>query len=198
MATTIEDGTGQGFSLKIDSENRALASVKSETFFEDAVGRGNAFNINTEFLAVSASIETPLIYFKNNEDKDIVIAAWFIGTGLSGGSETEKALMRVYPNITTGSIVSAGTDITVVNRKISSAVTFEVDVKKGGDGFWMNPTGSNTPVLYQTQNAASRVFGNVYLVVPKGGSLGVSYEPNGQQPINIYTGFQGFLLANNS
>ena len=106
--------------------------------------------------------------------------------------------MRVYPNITTGSIVSAGTDVTVVNREIGSAVTFDVDAKNGGDGFWMNPTGSNVPVLYQTQNAASRVFGNVYLVVPKGASLGVSYEPNGQQPINIYTGFQGFLLSNNS
>lgn len=195
MATTIEDGTGTGRSAKVTDENRIFGDVKNESYFEHAVVQDDALNINTEFLAVSASIETPLLYFKNNEDNPIVVAAWFIGTGISGGTEVEKGLMRVYPNITTGSIVSTGTDITVVNRKIGSAREFEVDAKKGGDGFWMNPTGStNPPVLYQTQNSSARTFGNVYLLVPKGASLGVSYEPNGQQPINIYTGFQAFVL----
>ncbi len=66
MATTIEDGTGKGFSAGVDSENRLLVRTINETEFDHATRKGNAYNINTLFFSVTDSVERPLLYVKNN------------------------------------------------------------------------------------------------------------------------------------
>lgn len=42
-------------------------------------GGGNAFNVNTGLVELTNATETPLIYIKNNEEKDLVITAVAIG-----------------------------------------------------------------------------------------------------------------------
>jgi len=191
MATTIEDGTGSGFSVKVDGENRLFSRSITESEFEYSVRKGSSFNVNTEFLTITGSSETPIMYLKSNEDKDIILAAWFIGTDNSSGG-TRSGLMRVYFNPTAGSIISSGTDVTPVNRQGGSSNTLDLDVKSGGDGF--TATGyDSTPVLYQTQGASARAFGNVQLSLKKGSSVVVTYLPNGAQPVEIYTGFQLYI-----
>ena len=66
MATTIEDGTGKGFSASVDNENRLLVRSVDETEFDKATRGGNAYNINTLFFPVTDSVERPLLYLKNN------------------------------------------------------------------------------------------------------------------------------------
>lgn len=191
MATTIEDGTGSGFSVKVDGENRLFSRSITESEFDHSVRKGLSFNVNTEFLTITGSSETPIMYLKSNEDKDIILAAWFIGTDNSSGG-TRAGLMRVYFNPTAGSIISSGTDVTPVNRQGGSSNTIDLDVKAGGDGF--TATGFNsTPILYQTQGANARAFGNVQLALKKGSSVVVTYLPNGAQPVEIYTGFQLYI-----
>ena len=192
MATTIEDGTGRGFSAKVDSENRFFSRAITETEFDHAVRKGLSFNVNTEFLTITGSSETPIMYLKSNEDLDVVLAAWFIGTDNASGTPSRSGLMRVYFNPTAGSIISSGTDVTPVNRQGGSSNTIDLDVKSGGDGFTV--TGFNsTPILYQTQGASARTFGNVQLALKKGSSVVVTYLPNGAQPVEIYTGFQLYI-----
>jgi len=192
MATTIEDGTGSGFSVKVDGENRLFSRSITESEFEYSVRKGSSFNVNTEFLTITGSSETPIMYLKSNEDKDIILAAWFIGTDNASGTPSRSGLMRVYFNPTAGSIISSGTDVTPVNRQGGSSNTLDLDVKSGGDGF--TATGyDSTPVLYQTQGASARAFGNVQLSLKKGSSVVVTYLPNGAQPVEIYTGFQLYI-----
>lgn len=191
MATTIQDGTGKGYSARIDDEGRIYTRTTNETELEHAVISGRAFNINTEFLPISSSGESALLYVKNNENDPLVIAAWFIGTDFAAGTPTRQGLAQVYVNPTGGTLIASASAITAVNRLIGSSQTLDADIYKGGDGYTI--TGQQpTSVLYQTQGSSARVFGTVYLSLPKGSSLAVTYTPNGAQPLEIYTGFQVF------
>ena len=172
MGFEIKDGTGTGNLAKVDGDNRLEVRSITETETEKAVLDGRAFNINTEFLSITTDVEHALLYIKNNEDEDLIIAAWFNGTDL-GTNGANAGLVRVYYNPTGGTIIS---DATVGNAK-----TF---------------TGQDTPaVLYQTQTVGSRAFGNVYLTLPKGSSLVSTYDPNGAETINIYAGFQVYVAS---
>ena len=192
MGFEIKDGTGTGNLARVDKENRLSVRSIQETELERSVLDGRAFNINTEFLPVSSSGENALLYVKNNENEKLIVAAWFIGTGIAGGTNTEAPLIRTYYNPTGGTLIASASAVTPVNRNAGSSQVLLADCYKGGDGFTI--TGQDTPVvLYQTQGANSRSFGNVFLTLPKGSSLAVTYEPNGAEPINIYTGFQVYV-----
>jgi hypothetical protein len=191
MGFEIKDGTGTGNVARVDSENKLAVRAVQETEFEKAVLGGRAFNINTEFLTITTDTEHALLYLKNNEDRPLIVAAWFIGTD-AGTNGANLGLVRTYYNPTGGTIISGGTDLTPVNRNAGNSRTLVADVKAGGQGFTF--TGQDTPaVLYQTQTVSSRVFGNVFLVLPKGSSLVATYDPNGAETINIYTGFQVYV-----
>lgn len=193
MSTTIQDGTGSKVKVKVNSFNRLQTSTIQESIFEHAVERGEAFNVNTENISITTSAESALLYFKNNEDRDIILTGWFIGTGIQGASPTELGLMRVYVNPTGGTLISGATQVNIVNRLIGSANTFQFTVYKGFDGATITGQ-SSTPILYQTQGTSTRSFGEIYIAIKKGQAIAVTYLPNGAQPIKIYTGFQGFLL----
>jgi hypothetical protein len=191
MGFEIKDGTGTGNVARVDNENKLAVRAVQETEFEKAVLGGRAFNINTEFLSITTDTEHALLYLKNNEDRPLIVSAWFIGTD-AGTNGANLGLVRTYYNPTGGTIISGGTDLTPVNRNAGNSRTLVADVKAGGQGFTF--TGQDTPaVLYQTQTVSSRVFGNVFLVLPKGSSLVATYDPNGAETINIYTGFQVYV-----
>lgn len=192
MGTTIQDGTGTKFKVKINSDNRLLSQTISESEFDYSVGKGDAYNINTEFLTITGNTETPLLYIKNNDNKNLVISAWFIGTDADSGTATRLNLMRIYKNPTSGTIISSGTDITPVNRNFGSSNEFEGIAKKGGNGFTVSGY-ETTSVLYQTQGTKQRNFGTVQLVLTKGSSLVVTYQQYGLTQNDIFTGFQVYL-----
>jgi hypothetical protein len=189
MATTIEDGSGKGYSVKVDETNRLSVRGTTESEFDKATRSGNAYNVNTLFYSITGATEQPIIYVKNNEDEVITLAAWFIGTS---GSTSSNGILKMYTNPTTGTIISAGDDVESVNRLIGSSNQLQVDVKKGGDGFTVSGYNS-TPVLYQPQGANARTFGSIQLALTKGSSVVVNYDPNGQQPFQIYIGFQIYI-----
>lgn len=189
MATTIQDGTGTKLKVRVNSENRLLSQTISESEFDHAVGKGEAYNINTEFITVTGSSEVPLLYIKSTGDRDLVLNAWFIGTDANSGTATRLSLLKIYKNPTSGTIISSGTDINPVNRNFGSSNEFEGIAKKGGDGFTVSGYES-TPVLFQTQGTQQRNFGTVELVLTKGTSVVVTYQQYGLTSNDIYTGFQ--------
>lgn len=193
MTLPIIDGTGKGFLAKVDSENRLATYSITDTSYDHAAEMGVSFNLNTEFMSITGSGETSLLYVKNNNTSDATLVNFFIGTGLAGGTQTEHGLIKAYWNPTG---VSGGTAINLVNRNASSAEAFNFTALKHTNGTPIAATFNTiTPVLYQTQPPATRVFGNVFLVLTSGQSILVTYTPNGAQTINIYAGFGGYLLG---
>ena len=193
MSTIIQDGSGSGFSAKVDSNNRLLVTGITRTEFENATFEGDAYNINTFNINVSVGTETPLLYMKNNESRDMVVAAWFIGTGIQGAAPTSLPLFQVYSNVTGGTILS-GTPVEAVNRAVGVANSLDADIF-AGNGSTTTATGYDpTPILYQTQGTQQRAFGNVYITLKRGSSLVVTATMNGAQSIDVYTGFQIYLI----
>ena len=181
----ILDGTGQGYRAKVDDRNRLRTFSITESAFEEASVRGEAFNINTEFVTVSSTAETPLLRVINNEATDLALVGWFIGTDL-GTVGANLGIMRLYGNV---SGASGGTEVPVINRRIGDPKDFAIEALKSPT--W---TPSGTPILYQTQGLGSRVFGTIYLILGKGSSMTVTCEfPTATTPISIYTGFTGYL-----
>lgn len=189
--SVIQDGTGRGFFLKIDDENRAFVRAVSDNTIIHESGQGNAWNINTQNISVTTSGESALLYFKNNSSLDAVIASVFIGIGTAGGTPTDNALIRCYTNPTGGTLLSGGGAVTVVNRRIGSGRTFNYTVLSGSAGSTITGQAS-TPVLYQTQTASSRVAGDVNLTVPKGQSIALTVDLKGAQTANVYFGLAGY------
>lgn len=192
MTLPIVDGTGKGFLAKVDDQNRLATYSITDTSYDNAAEAGISFNVNTEFISITGSGETPLLYVKNNGTVDATLVNFFIGTGLAGGTQTEHGLIKAYWNPTG---VSGGTAINLVNRNASSAQAFSFTSVKHSNATPIAATFNTiTPVLYQTQPPATRVFGNVFLVLAAGQSIIVTYTPSGAQTINIYCGFGGYLL----
>ena len=195
MATIIKDGSGQGYSVKVDADNRMFIRGVTENEFEHAVRNGRSFNVNTEFISITtgSTTEHAILYLKNNEDTDVVLAAWFIGTaGASGTTFGVGPVLKVYYNPTGGSLISDASPVEIVNRQGGSSETFDITVYKA-TGPNKTVTGTGTPILFQTHPKEGRAFGTVYLSLKKGASLAVVYIPNGAEPLEIYTGFQGYV-----
>lgn len=194
MSNFIQDGTGKGYLVKVDSENRIIARSVVQSEFDNSTSESNAFNINTEFLTITNATETPILYIKNNEDHDLIVEAWFIGTDVAVGSATRQSIMRVHSNPTGGTIISSGSNLSAINRSIGSSEELNAIIKLGGDAFTLTTSGS--PVLYQTQANVARNFGIVHLAVKKGSSLAVTIQTYGLTSIDVYTGFQVYKTNN--
>lgn len=194
MSNFIQDGTGKGYLVKVDSENRIIARSVVQSEFDNSTSESNAFNINTEFLTITNATETPILYIKNNEDHDLIVEAWFIGTDVAVGSATRQSIMRVHSNPTGGTIISSGSNLSAINRSIGSSEELNAIIKLGGDAFTLTTSGS--PVLYQTQANVARNFGIVHLAVKRGSSLAVTIQTYGLTSIDVYTGFQVYKTNN--
>ena len=187
MSRIIEDGTGEGYKLKINNRNKAEVSSTALTAYEDAVINEKAFNINTELFAITGTSESACLYVKNNEDEDIYI------TGLFAYSDFE-ILLKVYVEPKAGTIISTADQINILNRKVGGSETFLFDAYKGFDGATI--TGQNvTPLLYQIHTG--RVFGNVNISIPRGGSVAITLQPSAGNTgnVNVYCGFVGYKIS---
>lgn len=188
----IQDGTGKGYLAKVDSRNRVRTRGVTESEFDLATQAGEAFNVNTLLQTISGN--TALFRFKNNESRSIVLVGWFIGTdGIT--TTSDNPLVAVYGGVTGFS--GAETAVPVVNRNLGSARTFNVESFRPSTYPQTLVGAAAAPVLYQTQGASARAFGNVFITVPAGGSVGIEIETTGAGTISggkIYTGFTGYVV----
>lgn len=199
----IQDGTGKGYLLRVDSSNRARVYAVSDSAYDNATGGGKGFNVNTQNLTPASSSETPVFALTNDGTKDIICEAWFFGVGgpQSGtAAANTPATIAVYPNAVA---VTGGVDVPVVNRRANDATTLPLTAKKHDSGTPLLVNGSSTPsasdlgdpVLwqYQSNGVGARAFGVVHLVLPPGQTFVVAVELTGTLIAPIYTGFTGYI-----
>lgn len=186
----IVDGTGSGARAAVDSENRLKVNAISEDVYVNAAEEGDAFNLNTEELAISGTgpFTQNLLYLKNNEQRDIEVVGWFIGEkgNRTGGNTTNPILFEMYGSPTG---TAAGTDVMPVNRRIGDPRVFDFTAKALPTGLTL-PSGQ-APLLYQYQYSG-RAFGTVNFTIPSGASilLRANFECDS---CSLYTGFTGYV-----
>lgn len=115
--TFIEDGSGNWYIAKVDSDNalHTDATTTSKSDFE--MERGNAYNFNTGTVTLTSDSKSALMYMKNIGSLDIVIT-WFFYLlwNTTGGTAASDILVQVEKNPTGGTLISGGTAATPVNR----------------------------------------------------------------------------------
>jgi len=178
MADSIHGDSGKGI-YEVGVTTAKQLKTFSETTSEQTQANliGNAYNINTGEVTLTDAVQTPILYFKNNETQDLLVTALAIGfQNSTGGAATDAPIITVIRNPTTGTIVSGATDVDInSNRNYGSSNTLSLsDAYKGATGDTMTD-GTEHLLIYQTD--LGRVFAAIDEVIPKGTSIGVKITP---------------------
>lgn len=190
----VEDGSGDGFSAKVDRLHRL--HVDSVTFnrAELEVELGNGFNVNTGIMNLTTANKSGLLYFKNLEDDPVVITALFYLFGDSNVSAGE-VLVTVLRNPTTGTVITDAVDAEMagVNRNFGSNKELNADVYKGGEGkTFTNGDKVLESIFADGPNRYPLNVGDI--VLPKGSSIGFDLTPpSGNTSMNTEIGFSLFI-----
>jgi len=177
MPDVIKDGTGKGFQARVNTDNELeVKSVQeSEALFANKIG--DAFNINTGFVVLSNAVDTPVLYLKNTDEKELIIEAVALGMfNSANGSATADVYATFIRNPTTGTIItSTPTDVDIMsNRNYTSSKTFPGTAYKGATGDTMTDGDDHILVRSSTN---SRGFIGINEVLPQGSSFGVKIKP---------------------
>lgn len=176
MDTRIQDSSGAGYGAKVDSDKRLHVDSVQRSQSQQAILKGNGFNISTGSITLTSANQSALIYIKNDSDNPLVVKE----IGVRAGASTigiGSALIQLYANGDAGTIISGATDAsTNFNRNLGSAKPLVGDVFKGSEGNTL--TGGISAGVTATDNFTEPIiFDADIFVLPKGTSLGVLYTP---------------------
>jgi len=73
MATIIQDGTGTGDRLRVTPFNRMLVQSVVITEEDDAISRGDGYQIASGPVTFTGANQTAVLYTKNDDDRDFVL-----------------------------------------------------------------------------------------------------------------------------
>jgi len=169
----LENGAGNGKKLKVNGRNEACVFSVQESEAQAAAENGDAYNINTgDITGITGT--TSLLYFKNDEEQDMVVEA--IALGVRGATITDMASVFVVKNPDAGTIISNATAVDMnQNRNFgSSKVLKDTSVAyKGANGY--TATGGQDSVQLYTGNNG-RLFATINIELPRGSSLAIRLE----------------------
>ena len=74
----IDSASGNGKSAKVGSDLRLWTEAVTRFEEEQSIVDGDAYNINTGQISLSAT--GAVIYLKNNEDRDLFISSFALGS----------------------------------------------------------------------------------------------------------------------
>lgn len=179
----ITDGRNHN-TAKVDSANRVHTYATSQSETGNATHNGDAYNINSGFIAYTGTSESSLIYIKNNESRDLIVTAIAFGIGALSATVTDSALVTVIRNPTGGDVVTDATAVGAnANLNFGSSKTLLVDAYAGKDGGTI--TGGND-VVYFTADGNERVFAPIEMHIPTGSSIGIKVDLNTSGGGNMY------------
>lgn len=179
MKVTVEDGTGNGQSQRVDNNKRAHVFALTQEIISAAAQNGDTYNFNTGIINLSSANPSAVAFLKNNSNRNITIETigFHLGPSVAG---VGSVLFEVIRNPNAGSIVSneVAPDI-FENKNFGSIKTItdvdlirykgvEADTLTDGDSAYQSLLGS-APVAY--------VINTGDLPIPPGASLGVKITP---------------------
>lgn len=185
MGFQIQDGTGSSKKVKVNSNNRIeTESVTTSSLSTTSKQDGNAYTVGTDGVLnfnFTSGVDNAILYCKNNEDVDLFVDVCVVSQDVAG-------IYKYIKNPTTGTLIDSGTTTTPVNLNFGSSNVADLDVIK------LNASGqtfTNGTVITYSRNPAGLqpldFLGTV--VVPKGSSFGITYDPVTSGAVTISTFF---------
>jgi len=174
----IENGVGNGSKALVDKNNQLHVLAESETIVQDAVKKGNAYNINTGWIDLTSSTESAVLYFKNNEapvngESSISIDAIAIGID-SLGTTSGLSDITIIRNPTAGTIISSASNVDInQNRNFGSSNTLSSLAYKGAEG---NTITDGNDFAKFGQAAGTRGYYSLDTILQKGSSIAIKID----------------------
>lgn len=189
MGGIIIDGTGGGYKVEVDANNRlSTLSVTQDVEFEESL-KGNSYNFNTGTINLTSGDESAVAYIKNTGTTNLIIAKIFYLIGNSTGGSGDM-FIDVIRNPTAGTIISSGTAQSPVNRNFGSNKTLTVTALKGAEGQTITDGSAVIQSIFSgsAQRAALTVG---TLILTPGASIGVTMEPpTNNTSMNVQCAFE--------
>ena len=185
MGFQIQDGTGSSKKVKVNSNNRIeTESVITTSLSTTSKQDGNAYTVGTDGVLnfnFTSGVDNAILYCKNNEDVDLFVDVCVVSQDVAG-------IYKYIKNPTTGTLIDSGTSTTPINFNFGSSNVADLDVIK------LNASGQTftdgTVITYSRNPAGLQpldFLGTV--VVPKGSSFGITYDPVTSGAVTISTFF---------
>lgn len=171
----IVDGTGKGYTVKVDDSNRLHVDSVSTNREESQSQRGYSFNINTGNLTLTnGATANGVLYIKNNEKFDLICSNFFYNFGNSTGG-SGNMYVDVIRNPTAGTLISGALEVDVnVNRNFGSSRVLDVTAYKGATGTTITDGTTTIKSIFNT--SAQRVALSAgAITIPKGSAIGIVF-----------------------
>ncbi len=176
MGFQIEDGSGSGYSQKVNKNLRAYVNSAGHTESQAAVERGDAYNLNTGTMTFTADATLGAVWLKNNEDESLVIEAIAVAIGYPS-TQDQNSVMTLIRNPTGGTVFSEGytTGTMNQNRNFGSSKTLTADSYiANADGKTIT---GGTDIAQFFLPSSGRSFFNIGWELSKGDVLGIEMTP---------------------
>lgn len=192
MSIFIEDGTGTGKKVKVDSNNRAQVSSTSSTLADTALQKGLFFLLATGIIELTSASASGILYIKNNEESDLLIGktGLFLGPSTGGSGIVEYSFIA---NPTGGTLISNATAGVNVNANGGSARALSANVYKGVEG--ATTVGTDFTILFPHDDGVWEQGSPV--ILPRGSSVAIKLKPPvGNTSMKINLTVEAILLDN--
>lgn len=175
----INAGSGVKIGAHVDKNEQLHIHAITETEIQDAVRKGNAYNINTGWITLTTASESGVMYFENNEapvngESGFVVDAIEVYVDSAGTTTAGlPADITVVRNPTGGTLISTALAVDMnANRNFGSSNTLDSTTLayKGAEG---NTVTGGSDIALFGQNHGLRGYFNVDLEVPKGNSVAI-------------------------
>ena len=172
----IENGAGDGKKLKINGRNEAAVFAITEDEAQAAAELGNAYTINSGEETFAASTSSGLLYFKNDEEQDVVVEGFSLGFK---NSTCTDDLLSVYVirNPNAGTLVSAATDVDInKNRNFGSSKTLKTTTLAYKSTAHNQTLTGGDDVYLLHASKSGRFFERINMELPRGSSIGIRVD----------------------
>lgn len=132
----IEDGTGTGSRVKVDSENKLRVRSTSASEFLHLTNEGRAFYVDTGFIDLTSSSASAVLFFENQGQGNFIINGFDVEMGLSQEltgtpNPISTVDLEIVSGITGDDLTS---DIIPLPMKSSSAISISGEFQSGSEG----------------------------------------------------------------
>jgi hypothetical protein len=133
MSEQLKDGTGTNIRAKVDDTNRLFTRAVSEQPSHEAVIEADHYIVTSTPITLTNDSKSSVIYFKNNEAKDLFIDRLLVTSKDSTGG-TEDYFFFSGTRNPTGIASGTGTSATQVNSNFGSTNVLSSTSEVGQQG----------------------------------------------------------------
>jgi len=185
MGFQILDGTGRNIKAKVSVDNRLYTQSVNRSEREEQSLVGEAYIIGTGFVNLTTSGTSAVLYFKNNEDADLVITRFLVGVKKSAGGTENFVTGIIYKN-PTSMVSGTGNPLAINNVNFGSSNTVDSDSEIGQQGASLAGGSAYLATVAPTESLTSE---DASTILPKGSSIGVFITPPpGNTSIDVSVG----------